>query len=55
MSPPPASQFNSKEERDEWVRKEVQQLAATVAQKEENRAGAQQQLAAAQAEVEEVR
>ena len=50
----PCPQFNSTEERDEWVRKEVEQLEATVAQKRENQRGAQQQLAAAQAEVEEV-
>lgn len=50
-----AVQFNSKQERDEWVRREVEQLQGTVTQKEENRRGAQQQLAAAQAEVEEVR
>lgn len=49
-----SAQFNSKQERDEWVRREVEQLQGTVTQKEENRRGAQQQLAAAQAEVEEV-
>lgn len=43
-------QFSSQEERDEWCRKEAAQLRATVAQKEENQRGAQQQLAAAQAE-----
>lgn len=51
----PAPQFNSEAERDEWCRQEAAQLRATVAQKKENQRGAQQQLAAAQAEAEEVR
>ena len=46
-------QFNTKSERDEWVRKEVAQAQRTVAQKRENADAAQQQLAAAQAEAQE--
>ncbi len=47
-------QFSSQGERDEWCRKEAEQLRATVAQKQENQRGAQEQLAAAQAEEAEV-